>query len=66
MTTDQFIAVLGGFAALIGAVAGLWSAVHGYHKEVNGRLDALLNLTASSSYARGIESTKPPVNQPEA
>jgi uncharacterized membrane protein len=67
MTTDQFVAILVALTGLVGAMAGLWRAVANnadnlerYHVLVNSRLDALLELTASSSFAKGAASLDAP------
>ncbi len=60
MTTDQFVAIMVAAGGLITAVAALAQAVSGYHREVNKKMDALLALTASASFAEGVKSQANP------
>ena len=49
MTPEQFAAIMVAFAA----ASLLLAELRAYHKAVNSKMDALLELTATSSYAEG-------------
>ena len=53
MTPEQFAAIMVAFAAVLGGVARCIAELRAYHKAVNSKMDALLELTATSSYAEG-------------
>jgi hypothetical protein len=54
VSVEQFVAILAALAALFGAVAKCISEVRQYHRAVNSKMDALLELTAVSSHASGV------------
>lgn len=53
MSPEQFAGILLALAAVFGAVARCIHEVREYHKAVNSKMDALLQLTAVSSRAEG-------------
>jgi hypothetical protein len=60
MTPEEFAGILVALGGVIAALATLWNAVRGYHREVNAKMDALLALTASASFAEGVASQSKP------
>ena len=61
MTTDQFVAVLGALTALVVAASGLAFQVRSYHREVDGRMSELLELTRTAAHAQGVlQGADPP------
>ena len=61
MTPEQFAAVLVALAAVLGGIARCIAEVRAYHRAVNSKMDALLELTATSSRAEGrLEGTQTP------
>jgi hypothetical protein len=53
VTVDQFVAVIGAFTALLVAVTALAVQVHAWHKQINSRMDQLLEITRSAAIAEG-------------
>ena len=53
MSPEQFVAILFGIAAILGGIARTIAEVRAYHKAVNSKMDALLQLTETSAFARG-------------
>lgn len=46
-------AIAAATCAILASLGALWAKIHEYHREVNGRMDELLELTRSSSLAEG-------------
>jgi len=62
LSPEQFVAILGGLAVLLAAVARCIAELRAYHAAVNSKMDALLELTATSSRAEGkLEGRAEPV-----
>jgi len=62
LSPEQFVAILGGLAVLLAAVARCIAELRAYHAAVNSKMDALLELTATSSRAEGkLEGQSEPV-----
>jgi hypothetical protein len=58
VSPEQFTAILGGITALLGAIGALVITISRYHQAVNHKMDALLELTASSSHAEGVKAER--------
>ena len=53
MTVEQLVAVLGGFTALLGALALLVRQVGELRKDLNGRLEQLVQVAAMAAGKEG-------------
>lgn len=53
MTSDQFVAVLGGVTALVIALGTIIVQVYALHKAVNGRLSQLVDVTQKAAQKQG-------------
>ena len=73
MTADDWVKIIGAcsaaFVVILGAIGALAVKLENYSKQVNGRMDQLLDLTATSSVAQGramgrvdeeLEAPRPP------
>ena len=49
---------MGALVAVLGAVTALAIAVRDWHRAVNSKMDALLDLTARASHAAGVEQER--------
>jgi hypothetical protein len=58
MTAAEYASVMTALAALIAAVATLAGLVHSWRKAIDGRMDALLALTAKAARAEGVLQEK--------
>jgi hypothetical protein len=53
VTPEQLVAVLGAITALIVAIGGLYVQFAQLHRQLNSRMDQLLELTKTSATAEG-------------
>jgi len=54
VSPEQLVAVLTGVAAVLGAVGVVLGQVVALRRQLNGRMDQLLEATARSSHAEGL------------
>ena len=57
MTGDDWVKIIGAIASglvlIIASISALWFKVRDYQRDVNGRMDQLLELTRRSAQAEG-------------
>jgi hypothetical protein len=65
VSPDQqfWLAILAQACALVIGLVTLWLKVNDLHKDVNGRMTQLVDLTAKSSRAEGVLSTTTPLHE---
>lgn len=54
MSPEQLVAVMGALTALVVAVGGVYVQIRQLSRRVDGRLEQLLELTATSAHAQGV------------
>jgi hypothetical protein len=53
VTPEQFTGLIGALTGLLVAVTALAVQVHAWHKQINSRMDQLLEVTRDSARAEG-------------